>query len=396
MNTRVPEARGRVNSVDALRGFVMIIMALDHVREFHHRGAMSFPPEDLARTTAWLFMTRWVTHICAPVFMFTAGVGAFYWLSRGRTVGELTRFLWKRGIWLLFLDLVVLRLVMFFSLTSGPVILNVLWALGWCMIALGLLARLPAGILASLSIAMIIFHNLADSIRAADFGKAGWIWNVIHEQGAFRAGPLLVVSAYPLVPWIGVMAAGFCFGRIMMLEPARQRMWTFRIGLGLTLGFLVVRGINAYGDPRPWSSSISGMTVLSFLRCNKYPPSLDFLLMTLGPALMLLSWFGRFTFSANNPLIVFGRTPLFFFIVHFLLAHLLAIPIALFRYGRADFLWLPMPSMGGSPETYPPGYGLELGAVYVVWAVVVVLMYPLCLWFRGVKERNPGSWLAYC
>ena len=137
------------------------------------------------------------------------------------------------------------------------------------------------------------------------------------------------------------------------------------------------------------------MTVLSFLRCNKYPPSLDFLLMTLGPALMLLSWFSRLTFSPKNPLIVFGRTPLFFFVVHLLVAHLLAIPIALFRYGRADFLWLPMPSMGGSPETYPPGYGLELGAVYVVWMVVVVRMYPLCVWFRGVKERRPESWLAY-
>jgi uncharacterized membrane protein len=228
------------------------------------------------------------------------------------------------------------------------------------------------------------------------FGSAGWLWNLIHEQGVFRVGPLFVVASYPLVPWIGVMSAGFCFGRIMILEPARQRAWTFSIGLSLTIAFLLLRGINAYGDPQKWSSSVSGMTVLSFLKCNKYPPSLDFLLMTLGPALMLLSWFSQLTFSPKNPLIVFGRTPLFFFVVHFLAAHLLAIPIALFRYGRADFLWQPMTSMGGSPATYPPGYGLDLGAVYVVWAVVVLLMYPLCLWFRGVKARRPGSWLGYC
>jgi uncharacterized membrane protein len=374
----------------------MIIMALDHVREFHHRAAMSFQAEDLARTTAWLFMTRWITHICAPVFMFTAGLGAFYWLSRGRTTGQLTDFLWKRGLWLVFLDLVVVRLVLFFGLASGPVILNVLWALGWCMIALGLLAHLPTGILAAFSIGMIILHNLADSITATSFGSAGWIWNLLHEQGVFRAGPVVFLSAYPLVPWIGVMAAGFCFGRIMMLEPARQRAWTFRIGLALAIGFLVLRGINGYGDPQKWSTQVPGMTALSFLRVNKYPPSLDFLLMTLGPALLLLSWFGRHIFSPKNPLIVFGRTPLFFFVVHLLLAHLLAIPIALFRYGRAGFLLQPMPSMGGSPETYPPGYGLELGAVYVVWLVVVLLMYPLCVWFKGVKERRPGSCLAYC
>jgi uncharacterized membrane protein len=250
MNTPIPVASGRVQSVDALRGFVMIIMALDHVREFHHRAAMSFQPEDLARTTTLLFMTRWITHICAPVFMFTAGLGAFYWMSRGRTKGQLTDFLWKRGLWLVFLDLVVIRLVMFFGLASGPVILNVLWALGWCMIALGLLAHLPTGILAALSIAMIVLHNLADSITALAFGSAGWVWNLIHEQGVFRAGPVFFVAAYPLVPWIGVMAAGYCFGRIMMLEPVRQRAWTFRIGLALTIGFLALRGINGYGDPQ--------------------------------------------------------------------------------------------------------------------------------------------------
>lgn len=397
MNTQTSKSARRVESVDALRGLVMIIMALDHVREFHHVGAMSFQPEDLTRTTPLLFMTRWITHFCAPVFMFTAGLAAFYWMRRGRTPAELTAFLAKRGLWLILIDLVVIRLIMFFGLESGPVILNVLWALGWSMLALGLLARLPAGMLAGFSIAMILLHNLADSITPAAFGRAAWVWNVIHQQGLFRLGPVMFISAYPLIPWIGVMAAGFCFGRIMVLSPGKQRAWTFRIGLALTIGFFVLRGINAYGDPQKWSVQASPiMTVLSFLRCNKYPPSLDFLLMTLGPALMLLAWFGRFSFSALNPLIVFGRTPLFFFVVHLLIAHLLSIPLALMRYGRADFLLQPLPSMGGSPESYPAGYGLSLGATYLVWIAVVVLMYPLCVWFKGVKERRRWGWLAYC
>jgi uncharacterized membrane protein len=391
-----PPAR-RVGSVDALRGLVMIIMALDHVREFHHAGAMLFQPDDLTRTTPWLFLTRWITHFCAPVFMLTAGLAAFYWMRRGHTPAQLTTFLAKRGLWLILIDLVLMRLIMFFGLSSGPVILNVLWALGWCMIALALLAHLPSRILAALSIAMILLHNWADSIPAIAFGGAAWVWNLIHQQGMFRLGPVMVISAYPLVPWVAVMAAGFCFGRIMVLEPERQRAWTFRIGLALTIGFLLLRGINAYGDPQKWSVQASGtMTVLSFLRCNKYPPSLDFLLMTLGPALLLLSWFSRLSFSERNPLIVFGRTPLFFFVIHFLIAHLLTIPIALVRYGRADFLWQPLPSMGGSAATYPAGYGLDLGAVYVVWVAVVILMCPLCLWFRGVKERKSWGWVAYC
>lgn len=390
-----PAAKGRVPSVDALRGFVMIIMALDHTREFFHSGAMSFSPEDLTRTTTVLFFTRWITHICAPVFMFTAGLGAYFWLQRGRTVRELSVFLWKRGIWLVVLELTVLRLAMDFSLTKGFVLLTILWALGWSMVALGFLVHVPIRALAIFSIAVIALHNLADPIAADRFGGAGWLWNILHQPGLFPVDGVTVLAAYPLVPWFAVMAAGFCFGSVATLDAERRRRWMIRIGLGLTIAFFVIRGINAYGDPSPWSRQFPGMTVLSFLRCTKYPPSLDFLLMTLGPAILLLAWFDRFTFKSTNPLIVFGRVPLFYFLVHLFVIHGLDIPFALVRYGHAAFVLNPLPGVSASPSPYPANYGYDLWVVYLVWIAVVLLLYPLCLWFSRVKARRKDWWLSY-
>jgi uncharacterized membrane protein len=389
------QVSSRVTSIDALRGIVMIVMALDHVREFFHAGAMSFQPEDLTRTTVPIFFTRWITHFCAPVFMFTAGVGAFLWLSRGHTKSQLSRFLWTRGLWLVLLDLVVERLAMNFNLASGPVILSVLWALGWSMVILGFLVHLPIRVLSVMSVAVIAMHNLFDSVAASRFGGFAWIWNIVHQPGAFAVGSAMVIAGYTLVPWFAVMAAGFCFDRFFTLDPAERRGWMIRIGLGLTAAFFIIRGINIHGDPVPWSRAAPGMTVLSFLRCTKYPPSLDFLLMTLGPALLLLAALDRVTLQRSNPLIVFGRVPLFYFIVHLFVIHFLAIPLALFRYGRAAFLFTPAPDMGGAANIYPADYGNGLGVVYVLWIAVVVLLYPACLWFARLKERRHDSWLSY-
>jgi uncharacterized membrane protein len=334
----------------------MIVMALDHVRDFTHNLIGVFNPEDLAKTTTVLFLTRWVTHICAPVFMFTAGIGAYWWLSRhGRTPSQLTAFLWKRGFWLIVLELTLFRFVISFSLFSGPVLLVVLWALGVSMIALGLLVHLPIRVLAVVSVAMIALHNLADPVR-----DARWWWLILHQRGAFQAGPLTVVAGYPLIPWIFVMSSGYCFGAVLKEKSAA---WILKFGAALTLGFVVLRWINVYGDPVKWDGSF-----LSFLLCNKYPPSLLFLLMTLGPALMLLGWFGRMEFSLKNPLIVFGRTPLFYFIGHLYLARLVSLAI--------------------------PG-GVGLAGVYGIWIAVVAAMYPVCRWFMGVKERRSHWWLAY-
>ncbi len=374
------QPKARVTCVDALRGLVMIIMALDHTREFFHSDAMFFQPDDLTRTTAVLFFTRWVTHICAPVFMFTAGLGAFLWMRRGRTTSQLSHFLWKRGLWLVILELTLLRLAFDFSYVTGFVILSILWALGWSMVALGFLVRIPVRALAVLSIAMIALHNLTDPVSARQFGSAAWVWNILHQPGLFSVAGVPVHVAYPLVPWIAVMSAGFCFGPILALDPPRRRWWMARIGIGLTLAFLVIRGINIYGDPVRWSTQIPGMTVLSFLKCTKYPPSLDFLLMTLGPALLLMAWLDRIPLSKTNPLIVFGRVPLFYFLVHMFVIHGLTIPFALLRYGHAGFALNPI--LGGPANLKPSDYGYPLWVVYSVWLTVVACSTRCVFGFR--------------
>jgi uncharacterized membrane protein len=374
---------------------VIVIMALDHTREFFHSAAMLFQPDDLARTWPALFLTRWITHVCAPTFMLLAGTSAFLWQSRGRTTGEVSAFLAKRGVWLILLDVIVMRYAFFFSFTSGPVLLLVLWALGWAMIALAVLVYLPTRLLAGLSIGLILLHNLTDSVNAAAFGSASWAWNFLHQPGGTPVGGTFVIFGYPVVPWIAVMACGYLAGPIFAAaEPARRRRILLQWGLALTFAFVILRGVNLYGDPRPWSAMSAG-PLLSFLNTTKYPPSLLFLLMTLGPALLLLRAFDGVQPAKWNPLLVFGRVPLFFFVVHFYLIHALTFPFAAVRYGRVDFLWLPTPGLSGRPETYPPGYGYDLASVYLVWLLVLVIMYPLCRYFGRLKERNKSWWLSY-
>jgi uncharacterized membrane protein len=387
----------RLTSIDALRGIVMVIMALDHVRDFFHADAMVFRPEGLERTYPALFFTRWVTHVCAPVFFLVAGVGACLWLTRtGRGPRELSRFLWTRGLWLIVLELTVLRFGYFFSLTGGPVLLTVLWALGWSMIALAGLCRVPVRVLVPLSLAGIALHHVLDPIRASQWGPLAFVWNILHQPGAWFVRGVPVVAAYPLIPWVAVMAAGFGFGRLFIEAPATRRqqimLW---IGAGATVAFFGSRWFNLYGDPAPWSAAVPETVVMSFFNATKYPPSLIFLLMTLGPAIAGLAWLDRLDPSPANPVVVIGRVPLFFFLAHFLIAHLLAIPFAWWRYGHAGFLAHPMPSLGGSPEVYPPGFGYSLGTVYVIWIMVVLITYPLCAWLAGVKERRRDWWLGY-
>jgi uncharacterized membrane protein len=395
----VPTRMARNQAVDALRGLIMIIMALDHTRELFHSAAMTFQPEDLARTTVPLFFTRWITHICAPVFFFTAGLGAYFRLGRGHA-DHPTGFLVKRGLWLVLLELTALRFVLNFSLTTSPIFLTILWALGWSMVALGFLSRLPIRLLAVGALLVIALHNLADSVSAASLGAAGPLWNVLHQPGFIPLDAIGVVVAYPLVPWFAVMAAGFCFGPIMNLDARARRGRMVSIGLGMILAFLALRAVNVYGDPVRWSADIPGKTLLSFLRCTKYPPSLDFLLVTLGPALLLLAGFDRIDrsfsgFWRKNPLLVFGRVPLFYFLIHFLLIHLLTIPFAYFRYGKVGFLLNAPPSLGGRGNLYPSDYGYSLLVVYGIWILVVVIMFPLCVWFSRLKERRRDWWLSY-
>jgi uncharacterized membrane protein len=361
----------------------------------------------VAATTPLLFMTRWVTHYCAPVFMLTAGMGAYFYWRRGArgargaqgAKGELSRFLVTRGIWLIALELTLMQFAYNFNLsTANPIFLLVLYVLGACMIILAALGWLPAPALAAISIATIVLHNLADGIRAQDLGWWGPMWNLLHQVGAFPFAGRIWISAYSLVPWFAVMALGYCLGAVFEPAAERRQRTLLRAGIAMTIAFLVIRVINGYGDPARWSWQASAtFTVLSFLNTTKYPPSLDFLLMTLGPALIVLSWFERLPFSRSNPLIVFGRVPLFYFVLHFFAAHLSIVGLSLLRYGRSamGFMLQPVPSMGGPASEFPPGFGYNLWVAYAVWIAIVVALYPVCRWYAAVKERRQSRWLSY-
>jgi len=391
--------RSRKQSVDVLRGIVMVIMALDHTRDFFHRDAAAFSPTDLGKTTAALFFTRWITHFCAPTFMFLAGAGAYFWWKRQHTKRDLSRYLLTRGLWLMLLEITLMRLAYNFNLSFRyPFLLVVFWVIGGCMVGMAAVVWLPMRWLAVLSIATIVVHNCFDRIQAAQLGAGAWIWNVLHQPGAFSIAGIVVIIAYPLVPWIAVMAAGFCFGGVLQQEEGRRRAVTRRIGLALTIGFVLVRALNVYGDPVPWSVQKSGLfTILSFLNATKYPPSLDFLLMTLGPALLLLAYLDGRRFAPDNPLVVFGRVPLFYFVVHFYAIHVLVVLMALVRYGTdaLQFVFNPVPSMGGPAALFPPQFGYPLWVVYVMWALIVVALYPLCRWYAAIKSSGRSWWLSY-
>jgi uncharacterized membrane protein len=393
--------RRRLTAVDALRGLVMIIMALDHARDFFHAGAMSQSPTDLATTTPLLFATRWVTHLCAPVFMFLAGTSAFLWLQvPGRTTAGLSRFLVTRGLWLIVLEILVMRFAFDLTYSLGmPVLLITLFALGSSMLVLAVLVHLPSRIVAAMSVAVILLHNVTDGVRSEQFAGLGWLWTLLHQPGAILLGPVVAVVGYPVVPWFAVMALGYACGSIVQQPSAQWRRTAWRAGLALTIGFVILRAINVYGDPSPWSVQPSAVgTVLSFLNTTKYPASLSFLLMTLGPAALLLAWLSARDLGDRHPLLVFGRVPLFYFLVHFLLLHLLLVAATFVRYGSgaAAFLWRAPPSMGGPRELFPPDFGYGLGGVYLAWAVAVMLMYPLCQWFGALRRRRADWWwLSY-
>lgn len=389
----VQALKTRLQSVDAVRGAVMIIMALDHVRDFFHAGAGQFRPDDLTRTTAALFFTRWITHFCAPVFMFYAGTAAFLW-ARSKDTGTISRYLATRGLWLVVLDFTASRFAMLFNFDYSLVILNVLWALGWSMIVLALLVYLPLRAIAAIGIGLIVVHNLFDTVQAAAFGQAAWIWNFLHQPGLIKVGGMQVLFGYPLIPWVGVMAVGYALGGVFTLDAAVRRRVLIRTGLILTGGFILIRAINVYGDPAPWSHQQSALfTVLSFLRVSKYPPSLEFLLMTFGPALLLTGLIDSIRFKERNPLLVFGRTPLFYFVAHLVVAHLLAALLDLMRFGRTFLFFNPPPAISGRPV--PEHYGYDLWVTYAAWLTVVVLLYPLCLKFGEWKRQRRDWWASY-
>ncbi|MGK2935776.1 MAG: DUF1624 domain-containing protein [Gemmatimonadaceae bacterium] len=392
--------RSRIDSVDLLRGIVMVIMLLDHTRDFTHWGALQFDPTDLTRTSTALFLTRWITHFCAPIFVFLAGTSAYLQLSRGKTKAQLSRFLWTRGLWLILLEFTVVRFGVFFNLDYSFLgVAQVIWVLGWSMIVLAGLIYLPLKVVGGFGVAMVLLHNLLDPIQVAQWqgpaspvpDAASKLWMVLHQQGAFPVAGFpspIVYVLYPLIPWVGVMAAGYAFGTIYDLDPGRRRAILLRLGLWLTAAFLVIRALNFYGDPSRWTVQKSAVfTALSFLNVTKYPPSLLFLLMTLGPAMLALWWFERPVRNAiGRALLIFGRVPLFFYILQWYTAHLIGIGLHV-AAGK------PVP--GGLDGPPSANFGFGLGVTYLAWIAGTILLYPLCRWFAGVKARRRDWWLGY-
>ena len=382
----------RVESVDVLRGLVMVLMALDHTRDYF--GNVAANPTNLATATLPLFYTRWITHFCAPTFFLLTGTSAYLSTRRRGTAG-LARHLITRGLWLLLLDVVILRCLGWqFNVDYRTTLLIVLWALGWAMITLAAFVKTPklAGLF---GLALIAGHNLFDKVNAESLGAAAPLWHVLHQPGLILGPPHFLIVAYPLVPWVGVTAAGYALGQVFDRAPARRRAFLLRAGLGVALAFVALRWINVYGDPGPWAvQRTTAYTVASFLNTNKYPPSLLYLLMTLGPALLFLCAVDVRVPRWLRPVEVLGKVPLFYFALHIVLIHLLVVAAMAIRYGAVHWAF-ESPTPDRYPMTQPTGWPIGLPGVYAVWALVVVSLWPLCRWYASFRERRRGWWTGY-
>jgi uncharacterized membrane protein len=397
--TELAGSKQRIQSIDLLRGIVIVIMALDHVRDFFHIEGASDSPTNLATTTPLLFFTRWITHFCAPTFVFLAGTSAFLQGMR-KPKKELSLFLIKRGLWLVLMELVIVTLGITFDPAYHIFVLQVIWAIGASMIILGLLVRFPYPVILMYGLLIVFFHNLADVPEKVNGGPVGFWWNLIHGNFYFfqfavdvpNRGALIV---YAFVPWSGVMALGYCFGKLFHrdVDAAYRKKALLYIGSGLILLFLILRGFNNYGDPVPWSSQSRGTayTVISFFNANKYPPSLVYLCMTLGPAILVLAFIESIKNRVTNFFITYGRVPFFFYILHFYLIHILCVVFFYANgYGSGDIV------SQGSPFLFRPlNFGYNLWVVYGIWAAVVLSLYPLCKKYDRFKSTRQKWWTSY-
>ena len=386
----------RIASIDIIRGTVMVLMAIDHVRVFSGVPAGGSTPA--------VFFTRWITHFCAPAFIFLAGTSIFFY-ARKHT--DVSRFLLVRGAWLILLELTILRLSWTFNLDFAHYeMAGVLWVIGWCMILMAALVKLPLSVSAVIGAIIIAAHNLMDSrlwqlADGLNAGKFSGLWKILYF--GFYAGPVQfgsdgpnLIVLYSIIPWIGVMAVGYAFGSILTFEPARRNRSCMLLGIGAIALFLGLRGFNLYGDPRPWSQPTpqhAMPALLSFLNCTKYPASLNFLLMTLGPTIALIPILERVSGPIARALTTFGRVPFFFYVLHIPLIHALSLMVSKLRLGYVS-PWLFTNHPMGNPEP-PDGYIWSLPLLYLVWAIAIALLYFACRWFAGIKASRDDTWLKY-
>jgi uncharacterized membrane protein len=376
-------------------------MAIDHVRDYFLAGTEVDPMAD-PNISAAIFATRWITHFCAPVFVLLAGTSAGLMVAR-KSRNELARFLFTRGVWLILVEMLVISTAWTFSPGGIAEVgglrwisMQVIWAIGASMVVLSGLQYLGRKACLALGAAVVAAHNLLDPIwPASQLLDQQWpVWVALHSSMSLPEGPFLFVFRYPLLPWIGVMALGFGISGVFELQPARRNALLLAGGAGLTMGFLLLRASGVYGDPNSWQAQPGGITgtVIDFLNVTKYPPSLLYLMMTLGPAAILCALADRISGGTpgaiKDALVMFGRVPFAFYVAHLYLIHLLSVLLGVTQ-------GFTLHQMMTHSRFYPSGFGVGLPAVYVVWALVVAMLYPLCRWVAGVKARRRDWWLSY-
>ncbi|MFD1314640.1 DUF1624 domain-containing protein [Namhaeicola litoreus] len=386
----------RIESLDILRGLVMVIMALDHVRDYFYYGSFFNDPTDLETTTPVLFFTRFITHFCAPIFVFLAGTSAFLYGSK-RSKPELAKFLFTRGIWLIILEIVLNNLIWTFDFGYSIQILQVIWAIGLSMVVLSGLIYLPYKAILVIATILVVGHNLLDGIVVQGNSFRDIIWYILHQTHRIVLGPnKMIVFRYPIIPWIGLMAFGYCFGKLYLrdFDQTLRKKWLLGLGFGLTLLFFIVRGINVYGDLLPWSVQKNTIyTFLSFLNVAKYPPSLSYLLVTTGPTFILLYLLEDKKSSLTHFFLVFGRVPLLFYFLHVLVIHALAmIGLTIFGGNWKDMI-LTLDVFANAKLIH---YGYPLWVTYLIWIGVILLLYPICKKYMIYKATNKEKWwLSY-
>jgi uncharacterized membrane protein len=384
----------RINSIDLLRGFIMIIMALDHTRDFLHTVAWTEDPLNLATTTPFLYFTRWITHLCAPNFVFLAGV-SIYFQSLRKTKKELSSFLLKRGLWLIFVEIFIVNLEFSFDFHFSFFALQVIWAIGISMIILGLLIWLPYTAILIIGAVIILGHNTLDYYEATLKQQPPWWYSLLHMPGIYKlAENRNLLIFYPFLPWTGLMIMGYCFGKLFLkFEGSKRKRMLLLLGCGLLLFFVVLRFTNTYGDPGKWSVQKNGLyTFLSFMNVRKYPPSLLFMCATVGLAFLFLAFAGHANNRLSKFITVYGRVPFLYYVLHFFLIHLIA---TCFFFARGHSAGEGIHIGQEIPDFIIPGEGVSLPYVYLIWICVVLVLYPVCKWFSQHKHTRRDWWLSY-
>lgn len=386
-------ATNRIQSLDFLKGLVIVLMALDHVRDYFHKDSFYFDPTNIDETNFWIFFTRFITHFCAPVFVFLAGTSA-YLVEQKIGKSSISKWLIKRGVWLIFAEVIIISFGWRFQLNLNAILFQVIWLLGASMIFLALFVHIPKRLMISICLIVIFGHNLLDGYS---FNRLGGFWNLLHVRGSIQLIENINIRiAYPLIPWIFVMPLGYYLGNLYKsgFEAAHRHRVLLGVGITATLLFFLLRFINVYGNLEPWLSyNDFSKTFLSFFNVSKYPPSLLYLLITLGPSLIVLSIAERFKGKLFNVLVLFGKVPMFFYIIHIYYIHLLAVVAVYFSGYDPELMIFPI---WVSFVTELKGYGFSLGVVYLVWIFVVASLYPLSAWYWNYKKNHRHYWfLSY-